>query len=294
MGGRLLGESSESLEVAVDVDRAMVGNVESVLLEYYAVFLNVKSLVTEEEDVVDRGELRSLGCRTALIFSGRLVIYCVRMVSSGEVGVFGSANAGVKTAPFVSAAIGKRADTAVPVAHRNYGHVVLVLHIVNVGHHLVNVANACEIGFGTALPPEMSGDSAEFHTVALAAENCPGKALGLVVVKTLEKMPAVVDDVKHSLADEKGSVIGEAFCLLVGEKLILGGEKVDDARLVKIGGHFLKTENVGQIAHIDIAHMKIAVINRSAPDVVRHNSEFCFLAVIQDVPPDILSILIFF
>jgi hypothetical protein len=35
----------------------MVGNVESVLLEDYAVFLDVKALVTEEEDMVDRGEL---------------------------------------------------------------------------------------------------------------------------------------------------------------------------------------------------------------------------------------------
>ena len=134
----------------------------------------------------------------------------------------------------------------------------------------------------------MSGDRAEFHTVALAAENRPGKALGLVVVKTLEKMPTVIDDVKHTLADEKRSVICKAFSFLVSEKLILGGEKVNDSRFVKVRRHFLQTENVGQIAHIDIAHMKITVVYRSAPDVVRHNSEFCFLGVIHCVPPNVL------
>jgi hypothetical protein len=57
LSGGLFGESCERLEVAVDIDLAMVGNVESILLENYAVFLDVKSLVTEEEDMVDRGKL---------------------------------------------------------------------------------------------------------------------------------------------------------------------------------------------------------------------------------------------
>ena len=123
----------------------------------------------------------------------------------------------------------------------------------------------------------MSGDRAEFHSVTLAAENCPRKTLGLAVVKTLEKMPAVVDHVEHTLADEKGSVIGKALCLLVGEKLVLGLKKFNDAGLIKVGGHLLKTENVGEITEIDITHMKVAVVNGTAPDIVRHNSEFCFL-----------------
>jgi hypothetical protein len=87
----------------------------------------------------------------------------------------------------------------------------------------------------------------------------------------------VVDYVEHTLADEKGSVVGEALCLLVGEKLVFGLKELDDAGLIELGSHLLKTENVGEIAEIYIAHMKVTVVNGAAPDIVRHNSEFCFL-----------------
>jgi hypothetical protein len=120
-------------------------------------------------------------------------------------------------------------------------------------------------------------DRTELHSVALAAKNCPGKALGLAVVKTFEKMPAVVDNVKHTLADEKGSVVCKSIGFLVCEKLIFGFKKLYNARFVKVWGHFLKSKNVGKIAHINITHMQVAIVNGTAPNIVRHNSEFCFL-----------------
>ena len=63
------GRGCECLEVAIDIERTMVGNVKGVLLENDTVFLDVEALVTKEKNMVDRGELRSTRCRTALIFA---------------------------------------------------------------------------------------------------------------------------------------------------------------------------------------------------------------------------------
>jgi hypothetical protein len=57
LGYGFFGKYRKCLQITIDINRAMVGNIECILLENYTVFLDIKSLVTEEEDVVDRGEL---------------------------------------------------------------------------------------------------------------------------------------------------------------------------------------------------------------------------------------------
>ena len=93
-----------------------------------------------------------------------------------------------------------------------------------------------------------------------------------MVVKTVINVPAALYNAKNTAADEYGRVVHKSVSVGL-EKLVFFVKQLAKAGSIHLRRHFLKTQYIRLIAEVYVSHVKIAVVNITAPDVVGHYSE---------------------
>ena len=93
-----------------------------------------------------------------------------------------------------------------------------------------------------------------------------------MVVKSVVKMPAAVNDTEDALSDKQRGVVKQSLGVRL-QQLVLFLKQSEESGVVKILRQLLKPQHVGLVTEIYLCKMQVAVVNLAAPDVVRHDPD---------------------